>query len=457
VSNTTFHDPAPDGWKSYRTGKLALRGVRLVDPSSGLDELTDLVIQDDKIKGIGAVPDGWDGDLIDADGCIACPGLFDMHVHLREPGYEHKETVRTGCIAAAVGGFTGVAPMPNTNPAVDNLGLVNFLRERAIGLPVEVHPIAAVTIGRHGKTLTEIGELCEAGVTAFSDDGSPVSSPEIMRRALEYTLMFKAVVSEHCEDLSLTSCGVMHEGSVSTRLGLPGWPRVGEDIATERNIRLAEFTGGRLHVAHVSTAGSLDIVRRARERGVNVTAEVTPHHLTLECSVLKGFNTDYKVNPPLRTAADIEALIDGLADGTIDAIVTDHAPHAPDEKEVEFTLAPFGMIGLETALGVIHTRLVLTGRITLNRMIEAMSIAPRRILGLPYNGIKIGSTANITLFNPDEKWTVDRDQMHSKSKNTPFHGWELTGRTVGIVNSGIAWIREDGINKDRQDEQDKRI
>ena len=432
----------PKGWRAYNTDKFALSGVRIIDPALKLDNKVDLVIVGDKIDRIGAIPDGFDGTVVKAEGMIACPGLFDMHVHLREPGYEHKETVRTGCNTAAAGGFTGVAPMPNTNPAVDNPGLVRFLRERAEGLPVDVFPMAAVSVGRRGETLTEIGELCEVGVTVFSDDGSPVASASIMRHAMEYLCMFDAVLSEHCEEPALTRGGVMHEGAVSTRLGLPGWPAAGEEIAVERNVQLSEYTGCRLHIAHISTARSLEIVRLAKKRGVKVTAEVTPHHLTLDCSLLEGYNSDYKVNPPLRTPRDLEALVEGLADGTIDAIATDHAPHAPDEKEVEFINAPFGMIGLETALGVIHTKLVITGRITLNRMIEAMSIAPRRICGLPPVEIKTGNPANITLFSASEKWTVDRERMLSKAKNTPFHGWELTGRARGVINRGQVWMRE---------------
>jgi dihydroorotase len=432
----------PAGWQVHTTDKLALRGVRIIDPALKLDKKADLIIIGDKIDHIGALPDGFDGVVVKASGMIACPGLFDMHVHLREPGYEHKETVRTGCYAAAAGGFTGVAPMPNTNPAIDNPGLVRFLRERAEGMPVEVFPVAAISVGRRGETLTEISELHEAGVTVFSDDGSPVASTALMRHAMEYLCMFNAVISEHCEELALTKGRVMHEGAVSTRLGLPGWPAIGEEIAVAKNVLLAEFTGCRLHIAHISTARSLEIVKLAKKRGVKITCEVTPHHLTLDCSLLEGYNSDYKVNPPLRTTRDIEALVAGLADGSIDAIATDHAPHAPDEKEVEFINAPFGMIGLETALGVIHTRLVATGKITLNRMIEAMSAAPRRICGLPPAEIKVGSPVNITLFNPTEKWTVDRDQMLSKAKNTPFHGWELTGRARGVINRGMIWMRE---------------
>jgi len=433
----------PNGWRAFSVKKLAIKGGRIIDPNSGVDKKTDLIIQNGKIKGVGRLPDGWEGELIDAAGWVVCPGLFDMHVHLREPGYEYKETIQTGCIAAAVGGFTGVAPMPNTDPPIDNPGLVRFLRAQATGLPVEVHPIPAVTRGREGKILAELAELHDAGATAFSDDGSPVVSSGLMRRALEYTRMLNAVIIEHCEEPTLTNGGVMHEGRVSAALGLPGWPSIGEEIAVERNLRLVEFTGGRLHIAHVSTAGSVDLIRQAKARGLNVTAEATPHHLTLDCTALESYNPDFKVNPPLRTAEDVEALIEGLTDGTIDAIATDHAPHARDEKEVEFTEAPFGMIGLETALGVLLTRLVAEGRVSLTRMIEALTVAPRRILNLPQAAIEPGRPANLTMFDPDESWTVDRYRLHSRSQNTPYHGWELTGRARGVMGCGLAWLRQD--------------
>ncbi|MCF7809583.1 dihydroorotase [bacterium] len=441
--NTQTQPQPPKGWRSYSSDKLALRNVLLIDPAQNLKKRADLIIENGIIQQIGEITDGWDGEIIDGSKLIACPGLFDMHVHLREPGYEHKETIYSGCHAAASGGFTGVAPMPNTDPAIDNPGLVNILREKAVGFPVEVHPIAAITLGRKGKNLSEIGELVDTGVMVFSDDGSPIVIADLMRRALEYTNMFGATISEHSEDASLTMGGVMHEGAVSTRLGLPGWPGIGEEIAIDRNVRLAEFTGGKLHIAHISTAASLEIIRRAKKNGINVTAEVTPHHLTLDCSLLDGFDSNYKVNPPLRTKEDVIALQEGLADGSIDVIATDHAPHAPDEKEVEFIKAPFGMIGLETALGIIHSKLVLTGKLTIERMIEAMTSAPRKVMGLSDVSIKAGETANLTLFNPDEKWRVDRDLFNSKSKNTPFHGMELTGRAVGVINRGLVWIKDE--------------
>lgn len=433
----------PNGWRILTAEKLAIRGARLLDPATGLDQKTDLLLSKGVIDKVGVIPDGFDGEVITAEGWIVCPGLFDMHVHLREPGYEYKETVKSGCWAAMAGGFTGIAPMPNTNPPVDNPGIVNLVRNRAEGLPVSVHPVAAISQGRQGVLLAELAELSEIGVTAFSDDGSPVSSAELMRLALEYTRMLNVVVIEHCEESSLTANGVMDEGAISAALGLSGWPSVAEDIAVDRNIRLAEYTGGRLHIAHVSTAGSVEIIRAAKERGVNVTAEVTPHHLTLDSSLVESFDSCYKVNPPLRTRIDSEALIHGLADGVIDVIATDHAPHAEYEKEVEFNSAPFGMIGLETALAVVLTRLVSTGKLKMKRMIEVMSTNPLSIMGLPPVKIQVGAKADLTLFDPEEKWKVDRNKMLSKSKNSPFDGWELQGRPRGIVKGQAAYLRED--------------
>ncbi len=435
-------DP-PQGWQKYDCQNLAIKSARLFDPGSHLDKISDIVIRDGKISSIGTIPKDFDGDIIDGNGLVVCPGLFDMHVHLREPGYEYKETIQSGCFAAVAGGFTGVAPMPNTDPPTDSPATVNFIREQAEGIPVDVHPIGAITAGRSGEKLSEMAELNKVGVTGYSDDGSPVPTAEIMRLAIEYTMMSNSVIIEHAEDTSLSGNGVMDEGAVSTALGLPGWPSIAEDIDVYRCIRLAEFTGGRIHIAHLSTAESVDLVRKAKARGVNVTAETTPHHLSLDCTILEGYDSNYKVNPPLRTKNDIEALIEGLKDGTIDAIATDHAPHAPDEKEVEFILAPFGMIGLETALGVVLTKLVATKKITLERAIDALSNAPRKILNLPENKIVGGAEANLTVFNPSEKWTVDGTKMLSKSQNTPFGGWELTGRAVGVVNKGVAYVRRD--------------
>ncbi|MFH0764935.1 MAG: dihydroorotase [Calditrichota bacterium] len=433
---------ALSGWRSGLAQSLILKDVRIIDPASSLDQRGDLAIHDGQIKHLLKVPDRFKGEEVSGEGWVVCPGLFDMHVHLREPGFEHKETVRTGCLAAIAGGFTGVAPMPNTHPAADNPGIVNLIRSRAFGLPVDVCPIAATTLGRKGETLSDMAELCEDGVSAFSDDGSPVVSAGLMRLALEYSRMLNAVIIEHCEEPTMTLGGVADEGAVATTLGLPPWPAAAETIAIERNIRLAEYTGGRLHIAHVSTAAGLQLIRDAKKRGVNVTAEVTPHHLTLDSRVLESFDTNYKVNPPLRTPQDVEALIQGLADGSIDVIASDHAPHASDEKAVEFINAPFGMLGLETTLGIILTKLVATGKVSLARVIDALTAAPRRILQLPQAVIAEGQPANLTLFNPQAKWTVDRNRLHSRSQNTPYHGWELTGQACGIINRGLFYWRE---------------
>jgi dihydroorotase len=432
----------PSGWHELSANTIRISNARLFDPAAGLDRTADIVIADGKIVAIGENAADYSGVTIDGSGLTVTPGLFDMHVHLREPGFEHKETVQTGCVAAAAGGFTGVACMPNTKPALDNPGLVEFVRTQAIGTPVEVHPIAATTKGRKGEILSEMSELVEAGVRGFSDDGAPVASADLMRRALEYSHMLGAVIIEHSEEPSLTNGGLMHEGAVSTRLGLIGWPGVGEEIAIQRNIMLAEYTGGRLHCAHVSTARGVELIREAKKRGLQVTGEVAPHHLTLDCSIIEGYDSDYKVNPPLRENSDIEALIVGLAEGTIDAIATDHAPHAADEKEVEFALAPFGMVGLETAFGVVHTELVRTGRLSLSRAIDALTAQPRNILRLPEVRIEIGAEANLALFDLEESWTVDRDLLNSRSHNTPFHGWKLTGRPVGVVKGEIAWMKK---------------
>lgn len=435
------NDNLPLGWRACNASKIVLKGGRLFHPGMGIDENGDIALENGIIKFLGQIPSDFDGDVINCSGLVLTPGLFDMHVHLREPGYEHKETVVTGCRAAAAGGFTGVACMPNTSPAVDNPGIVEFLRNQAEAMPVSVHPIAATTKGRKGETLSEMGELVAAGVTAFSDDGSPIASADLMRRALEYANMLGTVIIEHCEEPTMTSGGIMHEGAVSTRLGLSGWPSVAEEIAIERNLQLAEYTGARLHCAHVSTARGVEMIRQAKRRGVSVTAEVTPHHLTLDCSILENYDSDYKVNPPLRDSNDIEALIEGLADGTLDAIATDHAPHAHDEKEVEIALAPFGMVGLETSFGVVYTELVKTGRITLGQLIGAMSLQPRKIMRLPEVLFEVGSVADLTILDLNEQWMVDRDSLNSKSHNTPFHGWKLTGRAKGVVNKGLLWYR----------------
>jgi dihydroorotase len=423
---------------------LLLKNGNLVDPANGLDIEADVLIVDGRIEKIGGGLKGADGGRVfDLGGKVVSPGLFDMHVHFREPGFEHKETIATGCASAAAGGFTGVCCMPNTNPPIDDATVVSYIREKgraALGGAVDVHCIGAVTKGREGKVLAPMVDLAAAGAVAFSDDGSPVSDPEIMRRALEYAGMFGRPVIQHAEESSMTRGGAMNEGPTATVLGLPPIPPVAEEIMVGRDIFLAAYVGARYHVAHISTAGALVQVRAARARGIAVTCEITPHHFTLSDDAVDGFDTNTKMNPPLRGREDVQAMIEGLRDGTIDVIATDHAPHSYDEKQVEFVHAPFGIVGLETAVGLVVTRLVEPGIISLARMVELMSVNPRRILGLPPVGILEGAPANLTIIDIDTEWTVDAGAFRSKSKNSPFHGHVLRGRAVGIVNNGVALL-----------------
>ena len=421
--------------------KLHLKGGRLVDPVSGRDELVDLVIVGGRIEKIGpnlSVDSTF--RTLDMKGRLVVPGLLDMHVHLREPGYEHKETIESGCSAAAAGGFTGVCCMPNTNPAIDDESVARYVSEtgrRALGGIVDVYPIAAVTKGRKGEELAPMAELAGAGAVGFSDDGSPVESAEIMRRALEYSSMFGVPIIQHAEDPSLTRGGAMNEGYMSTKLGLPGIPSVAEEIMVSRDVTLLRYLGkGRYHVAHVSAAGTLEVIRRAKAEKLPVTCEVTPHHFSMTDEAVESYDTSTKMHPPLRSREDVQAVKEALRDGTVDVIATDHAPHSHDEKEVEYTEAPFGIVGLETAFGLAVTELVDAGYLTLKGLIEKLSTNPRRIVGLPPILIREGEMANLTLLDPDHRWTVDRARLKSKSKNTPFHGRELKGKAFGIINNG---------------------
>ncbi len=416
---------------------LLIRGGRLVD-ASGTDRVADLAIAGETIARIG--PDlaaGSQVDVIDASGLLVLPGLCDMHVHLREPGEEDKETVATGAAAAVAGGFTDVACMPNTQPAIDDQSVVRFVRERAkaAGL-ARVHVIGAVTMGREGRQLTEMSELCEAGAVAFSDDGSPVRSAEIMRRALEYGRMVEAPIIDHCEDKDLASRGVMNEGRVSTELGLPGIPAAAEDVMVARDVLLAELTDSHVHIAHLSTRGGVEIVRQAKARGVKVTAEVTPHHLTLTDEAVRSYDPSTKMNPPLRRAADVLALRQGLADGTIDVIASDHAPHTDNEKELEFDCAPFGVVGLETAFSLMLTELVDKDVLDLPGLVRVMSLAPRRILRLPGGVLAEQAPADIVIIDPEALWQVDPTRFRSKSRNTPFTGFRLRGEVVTTIVGG---------------------
>jgi dihydroorotase len=415
---------------------LLIRSGRVVDPAQGLDRVADVLVRDGRIESVGVGSSGAD-ETIDAAGLIVCPGLVDMHVHLREPGREEDETIATGCRAALAGGFTSVACIPNTEPPIDTQGVVEFIHQKAARADAcNVFVVACVSRNREGKELAEIGQLVEAGAVAFSDDGAPVADAELMRRAFEYCRMFDKPILAHEEVLELSRGGVMNEGLVSLVLGLPGMPPAAEDVMIGRDIALAETTGGRLHVMHVSTAGGVALVRAAKARGARVTAEACPHHFTLTDESLRGFDSNCKMSPPLRTAADVDAIIAGLVDGTIDCIATDHAPHALEKKMLELDRAPFGILGLETAVGLAVTRLVAPGRIGWPRLVEAMSTLPARILGIDRGSLRPGASADITLIDPDRSWTVDVGTFHSKSVNSPFHGWTLQGRAVATIVGG---------------------
>ncbi len=418
---------------------ILLKTGRLIDPVSGKDETVDIHIIDGRIEKLGQnIQSGDETTVMNLKGKIVAPGFFDMHVHLREPGFEHKETILTGCTSAAAGGFTGVACMPNTNPAIDDESVVRFIQERgkiALGGLVDVHPIAAVTKGRKGEQLAPLAELASAGAVAFTDDGDPVHNAEIMRRALEYANMFKRPIIQHAQDLPLTKGGVMNEGFNSTTLGLPGMPAIAEDIMVARDISLAEYTNSQYHVAHMSTAGCAELVRDAKRRGLNVTCEVTPHHFTLTDDAVRSYDTNTKMNPPLRTRDDVEAMKQGLKDGAIDVIATDHAPHSYDEKQVEYQYAPFGIVGLETAIGLAVTELFEKNILALYQLVEKFSTNPRRILHLPVINIKEGELANLTIFDPAAEWVVDIQLFKSKSKNSPFHNFRLRGKPLGVINN----------------------
>jgi dihydroorotase len=422
--------------------QLILKGGRLIDPVAKKDEEVDLHIVDGRIVKLGKGLSASAAQVIDLRGKVVAPGFIDMHVHLRDPGFEHKETIETGVAAAAAGGFTAVCCMPNTNPPIDDESVIHYIQAKAkaamLGL-VDVYPVAAVTQGRKGEHLSPLAELASAGAVAFSDDGDPVHNAEIMRRALEYSSMFKRPVIQHAQDPSMTRDAAMNEGLTATRLGLPGWPSVAEEIMISRDIRLTEFTGGRYHVAHVSTAGSVELVRQGKAQGISVTAEVTPHHFTLTDEAVRTYDTNTKMNPPLRTKDDIEAIKIGLRDGTIDVIATDHAPHSFDEKEVEYIAAPFGIVGLETAIGLTLTELFLKNVLSLFQFVEKFSSNPRRILGLPAILVAEGETANLTIFDPAATWVVDPLSFKSRSKNSPFRGYRLTGKPIGVLNNGHAY------------------
>jgi dihydroorotase len=426
---------------------LAIRGGRILDPSQGLDCTADLLVRDGAVACIGpqAILQGRPDESIDAAGLLVVPGLVDMHVHLREPGREEDETIETGTAAAVAGGFTSIACIPNTEPPIDTQGAVEFIHQKAVRAGrCNVFVVACVSRNREGRELAEIGQLVEAGAVAFTDDGSPVHDAELMRRALEYCRMFDRPILAHEEVLELSRGGVMHEGLVSLVLGLGGMPAAAEEVMIGRDIALAAATEGRLHVMHLSTAGGVELVRAAKARGVRVTAEACPHHFTLTDESLRGFDANFKMSPPLRTAEDVAAIVEGLVDGTIDCIATDHAPHSREKKMLEIDRAPFGVVGLETALGIAVTRLVATGRIGWPRLVEAMSTAPARILGIDRGTLATGSIADITLIDPEATWQVDASAFRSKSVNTPFDRWTLRGRAVATIVAGKTVYRLEG-------------
>jgi dihydroorotase len=436
--------------------RLLLRGGWLVDPASGRDGVADVLLDGAVVAEVGPGLKAAGAEVVDCGGLVVCPGFVDLHVHLREPGREDAETIETGSRAAALGGYTAVCPMPNTDPVADNAGVVEMVaaRGREVGL-VEVFPVGAVTVGRRGAELAELGAMARsaARVDCFSDDGSPIREARLLRLALEYARAFDAVVADHAEDASLTDGAQMHEGEVSAMLGLAGWPAAAEEMVVARDLLLAELTGGRLHLCHVSTGGAVELVRAAKARGVRVTAEAAPHHFTLTDEAVRSYDPVFKVNPPLREKADVEAVRQGLADGTLDAIATDHAPHAREDKEVEWSAAPPGMLGLETALGLAVTELAggagpgggaRPGDLPLPLVVERLTAGPARCRRLPGHGgpVAPGAPANLTVFDPAARWTVDRARLASRARNTPFHGRELTGRVVHTLLRGAFTVHD---------------
>ncbi|MHC1759023.1 MAG: dihydroorotase [Negativicutes bacterium] len=423
--------------------KLLLKNGRVIDPASEMDSIADVLVENGRIAAVGENLTATDAELVDCNGKVVAPGLIDMHVHLRDPGLEAKEDVVSGTQAAAAGGFTMVACMANTRPAVDSSILVEGLRERARreGV-VRVGVIGALSKGLEGKELSEIGDMKLAGAVAISDDGHHVTRANLFKSALEYAAMFDCLVISHAEDEGLAEGGYMHEGAVSAILGIPGRPSVAEDIAISRDIMLAEYTGAPLHIAHVSTKGAVEIIREAKRRGVKVTAEATPHHLTLTDEAVYGYNTATKVNPPLRSADHVAALRAGLKDGTIDVIACDHAPHAFEEKDVEFRYAPSGFTGLETSLSVILTELYQTGEFTLPEIIDFMSTRPAWVLGVDGGTLAVGAAADITVIDPELEWTVECDKFYTRGKASPFSGRRLKGRAVMTVVEGKMVMRD---------------
>lgn len=419
---------------------LLIRGGRLIDPSSRLDSKTDLLVENGRISQIGDGLKAKGAEVFDASGCLVTPGFIDLHTHLREPGREDKETIASGAIAAAAGGFTAVCAMPNTTPVNDSASTTRFIVETAQrDAIVRVYPIGAITRGSRGEELAEYGDLKAAGCIAVSDDGHPVQNARVMRRALEYARTFGLPVIDHCEDADLSKGGAMNEGPVSVAMGIPSAPGVSETIMVERDVLLAEFTGSHVHIAHISTAGAVDAVRRGKARGVRVTAEATPHHLVLTDEAVRAQDYDpvTKMNPPLRSEEDRKALIAGLLDGTIDAIATDHAPHTSEDKVCEFDCAAFGIVGLETAFALCHDGLVRDGSLDITRLVQLLTIGPARALGLPGGTLDKGQPADITIIDPAEVRTVKPESFRGKSRNSPFMARTLTGWPIATIVDGV--------------------
>jgi dihydroorotase len=423
---------------------IVLKGGQIVDPSTGVDKVGDLLLRDGKIESVGdkiGVPDG--AEIIDCAGLVVSPGFIDVHCHLREPGREDVETIATGARAAAAGGITAVCAMPNTNPVTDNQAAIGFVRKQGLAAnAARVYPIGAISIGQKGEQLAEFGEMVGAGAVAVSDDGKPVVSSQLMRTALEYARTFNIPVADHCEDPTLAAGGAMNEGIVSARLGLRGIPAEAEEIMAIRDILLARLTGGHVHLCHMSTKGSVELIRWGKDRGIRVTAEACPHHLSLTEDMVEGYNTNAKMNPPLRTAADVEAVCAAVKDGTIDVIATDHAPHHHDEKQSGFADAPNGIIGLETCLAVNITWLVKPGLISVKTLIDRMACAPAKIFGLPGGTLAKGALGDVTVFDPKREWKVDPTAFRTKGRNTPYGGRTLTGRVAATIVGGAVVFRD---------------
>jgi len=436
--------------------ELLIQNGHIIDPSQGLDETGSLLIRNGQISWLGlgkSSPPQPDFDVINAEGLIVCPGFIDLHCHLREPGYEEKETIASGSRAAARGGFTTICCMPNTNPPLDNQAAIDYVKLVATkeGV-VRILPIGCISRGRKGKELAEMAELAQAGAIAFSDDGQPVRSSRLLRQAMEYSLAFGRPIIDHCQDAELSQGGLMNEGIIATRLGLSGIPAAAEEVAIARDLALAELTGARLHVAHVSSQGSVELIRRAKEKGIRVTAEATPHHLTLTEEKVIGYDTNAKVNPPLRTQQDIKALICGLNDGVIDIIATDHAPHTENDKRCEFARAPFGISGFETALGSLMN-LVHEGKLSLRLLIAKLTSEPAKITGNRYGKLgtlEVGAPADVTILNPGLEWVVDTKDFVSKGKNTPLDGERLKGKVMATIAQGRLVYKDDGITIERK-------